>query len=399
MDTTKISRFIIDGNLLLYKRDQSSMNILMVSNEFPPSVGGVQTHVFELSRALTKIGHRVQVITRDRNQGTPRRESIDGIFVERLPLPNSHLLYDRMLRYHLQKAIRKNDIDIVHVHGMRPLNACRKLAIPVIFTNHTSSFVRRASKGGKAQKKMLHQLQPASAVLTASDILSEKTKETGYTGPVSFISNGVDPAIFYPGPSSLRRELSIDPDAYVIAIACRLEPVKGVRYLAAAVASIDNPELQLVIAGDGSEKSDIESILKKQIQSGNAHLLGSIDYSKMPEIYRGADASSLPSLMEATSIAGLEAMACGLPIIGSRVGGIPFIVEDGKTGILTEPESVGEIKQAIQLLLNDRVLSRRMGDAGLEAVIQHFTWSKVAQQVVTHYRKLIDQYTPQKKLA
>lgn len=368
------------------------MNILMVSNEFPPSIGGVQTHVLELSRTLVKLNHQVHVVTRRRDQDTPAKELIDGVIVERRHLPDSHLLYDWLLHRHILRKIKENQIDIVHVHGMRPLKACRKLPVPVIFTNHTSSFTRRAESGEKARRKMLKQLNSASAVIAVSELLAEKTKQTGYRGPIHFIGNGIDPQVFSPGTSPLRNRLSIPNDAFVIAVAGRLEAVKGIRFLAEAVAAINDPQLHLVIAGDGKEKEEIENILREKIRSGHAHLLGEIPYRDILDIYRGADVLALPSFMEGMSIAGLEAMACGLPLIASNVGGMPYLVKDGETGILTEPGSVESLEQAILQLLNDRDLTRTMGLAALKRVKQNFTWEKIASEVIANYLQLL---TPQ----
>ncbi|MFD1217357.1 glycosyltransferase family 4 protein [Microbulbifer celer] len=369
------------------------MNILMVSNEFPPGVGGVQTHVYELSRALVQLGHRVRVLCRHRDKSVPARETSDGIEVERLALPDNHLLYDWLLRRRLRQLIRAEGFQLIHVHGMRPLKATARLNVPVLFTNHTSSFVRRADGSRKTRRKMCRQLQHVAEVLTPSEILADKTRVIGYAGPVTFIPNGVDNRLFSPGPSDLRSQLHIPADAFVIAIACRLEPVKGVRHLARAVAAIDDPRLHLVIAGEGSEYADIQQILLRKVQSGHAHLLGSVDNREMPRIYRAADASALPSLMEATSIAGLEAMACGLPVIGSDVGGIPYIVRHGKNGLLVTPESSDELQQAIEQLLAQPQRCRDMGEQAIQMVDSEFTWRHVAEKVRSHYGAHLKKYT------
>ncbi|WP_226668119.1 glycosyltransferase family 4 protein [Microbulbifer aggregans] len=364
------------------------MNILMVSNEFPPSVGGVQTHVFELSRALVGLGHRVRVLCRHRNKSTAVFERLHGIEVERLALPDNHLIYDWLLGRRLRQLIERDGFELTHVHGMRPLRACSKQKVPTLFTNHTSSFVRRAEQSARTRDKMYRLLAPVSTVLTPSEILAEKTRSIGYTGPVAFIPNGVDNIQFSPGTSDLRARLGIPDDAFVIAIACRLVPVKGVRYLAQAVAEIDDPRLHLVIAGDGDERADIEHILQQKRQSGHAHLLGAVDNTEMPAIYRAANASALPSLMEATSIAGLEAMACGLPMIGSNVGGIPYIVQHESTGLLVEPESSSQLKTAIERLLSQPDNCITMGQLAMGRVAAEFTWRHVAEKVQLHYKKI-----------
>lgn len=368
------------------------MNILMVSNEFPPNVGGLQTHVYELSRALVQLGHRVKVVCRRDNDSLPATEMLAGIAVERLALPNNHLLYDWKLARHLRGLVNTEGFEISHVHGMRPLNASYKLPVPTVFTNHTSSFVRRANGSAKLRNKMCEQLAQAATVLTPSEILAEKTRAVGYQGPITFLANGVDNKMFSPGPSSLRDSLGIPEDAFVIAIACRLVPVKGVRFLAQAVAAIDDPRLHLVVAGDGAERADIEQILTSMRNNGRAHMLGAVENGEMPNIYRGANASALPSLMEATSIAGLEAMACGLPLIGSRVGGIPHIVDDGVTGFLVTPESVDELKAAIEGMLANPEHCQAMGRAASARVAECFTWNHLAGQVLAQYQAALDKY-------
>ncbi|MFV8781255.1 glycosyltransferase family 4 protein [Microbulbifer sp. SA54] len=364
------------------------MNILMVSNEFPPSVGGVQTHVFELSRALVQLGHRVRVLCRRRDNSTPASEQLQGIEVERLSLPDNHLIYDWRLGRRLRQLIEQEGFELTHVHGMRPLRACARQKVPTLFTNHTSSFVRRAEHSQRTRDKMSRLLKPVASVLTPSEILAEKTRAVGYAGPITFIPNGVDNALFSPGPSDFRKQQGIPEDAFVIAIACRLVPVKGVRYLAQAVAEIADPRLHLVIAGDGNERAEIEQTLQHKIQNGLVHMLGAVDNAQMPDIYRAANASVLPSLMEATSIAGLEAMACGLPLIGSDVGGIPYIIRHESTGLLVDAESPQQLQNAIERLLKRPDDCEAMGQRALERVAAEFTWQHVAEQVLQHYQKI-----------
>jgi glycosyltransferase involved in cell wall biosynthesis len=164
----------------------------MVTNEFPPRIGGIQTHVYELSKALVKLGHQVCVLTRLRDTSLPQAETREGINIFRCKLLDSHLVYNWQLRRKLRGLISTYNIEIVHVHGMRPLVASKNLGVPVIFTNHTSSFIKRSQQGKNIQQKMLKQLEAASIVLAPSQILVEQTRATGYMGPIKFISNGVD---------------------------------------------------------------------------------------------------------------------------------------------------------------------------------------------------------------
>ena len=364
------------------------MNILMVTNEFPPRIGGIQTHVYELSKALVNLGHQVYVLTRLKDTSLPQKETRDGINIYRCRLVDSHLVYNWHLRRKLRNMISTFNIEVVHVHGMRPLVASKNLGIPVIFTNHTSSFIKRSRQGKRVQLKMLKQLEAASTILAPSQILVEQTRATGYMGPIKFISNGVDIEKFCPGVSGTQKKLKIPEDAFIIIMAGRLHAVKGVVYLAKALSLLSHPDLHVIVVGEGSEKNEFETITRSSPCAEHIHMLGSIPNDDMPDLYRAADVSILPSLMEATSITGLEAMACGLAVIGTNVGGLPVIINDGVNGLLVKPKSAEALADAIQNLLSDRNLTKNMGREGRKRAVNEFSWSKIAQHVIDSYPRV-----------
>ncbi len=361
------------------------MNILMVTNEFPPRIGGIQTHVYELSKALVNLGHQVYVLTRLKDTSLPQKETRDGINIYRCKLVDSHLVYNWQLRRKLRNMISSFNIEVIHVHGMRPLVASKNLGVPVIFTNHTSSFIKRSQQGKRIQQKMLKQLEIASTILAPSQVLVEQSKKTGYMGPIKFISNGVDVEKFCPGVSEVRAKLKIPDYAFVIIMAGRLHPIKGVVYLAKAISTINHPDLHVIVVGEGSERIEFETIIQSSSYAERVHMLGVISNDNMPDIYRAADASILPSLMEATSIAGLEAMACGLAVIGTNVGGLPVIINDGVNGLLVEPKSAEALAKAIHNLLLDRILAKNMGQEGRKRTLNEFSWPRIAQRVIDSY--------------
>ncbi len=358
------------------------MKIIMISNEFPPSIGGVQTHVYELSRAIVRLGHEVSVVTRLANNSLPKLEMMDGVRVVRTKLSNNHLLYDVKLHRLLKKMVQEEGYEALHVHGMRPLKACGKLGVPVIFTNHTSSFLKRVKKGVRVLEKMRKQLNIADRVLAPSEELVDATKLTGYKGPVHFISNGVDTARFYPSETGLRSKLGIPEQAFVAVLARRLVEKNGVLFFAKAVAMTTRDDLHVIVAGDGADRGAFEQIIEDAGCSDRVHFLGGVDNSQMPEVFASGNVSVLPSLMEATSIAGLEGMACGLPLIGSRVGGIPVIVEDKVSGVLVDPGSPEQLSEALIRMLDDRETAQRMGLASLEKVKNEFSWDVIAAQTL-----------------
>lgn len=361
------------------------MHILMLSNEFPPTLGGVQTHVYELSHALVKRGHQVTVFTRHHDPRWPCNEIIQGIHVMRLSLSTLHLLYDWQLRRAIKQLHLRQPVSIIHVHGMRPLDATRQLSIPVVFTNHTSGFLRRITQGTKRLHKMARQLAHCARVIAPSQELVDATRAAGYTGPCQFITNGVDAEKFSSGDSPWRTRLGISTEAFVVVLARRLVEKNGVLYFAEALKLLDNPSIHVLVAGDGADRGAFEAIIEKTAIEPRVHMLGGVNNTEMPAIYRAGNCAVLPSLMEATSIAGLEAMSSGLPLIGTRVGGIPVIIDDHVTGLLVEPRDPAGLAQAICLLASAPEMTKKMSRQAIDKVQSQFTWARVADTTLAAY--------------
>jgi glycosyltransferase involved in cell wall biosynthesis len=117
--------------------------------------------------------------------------------------------------------------------------------------------------------------------------------------------------------------------------------------------------------------------------------LGAVANADMPDIYRAADISVLPSLAEATSIAGLEAMACAVPLVGTRVGGIPTILQDGVTGLLIPPRDADALAAAIGRLARDVGLRRNLGAAARQSVELSFSWPRIAARTLAVYEGVL----------
>jgi glycosyltransferase involved in cell wall biosynthesis len=117
--------------------------------------------------------------------------------------------------------------------------------------------------------------------------------------------------------------------------------------------------------------------------------LGAVANIDMPEIYRAADFCLLPSLMEATSIAGLEAMATGRALVGTRVGGIPALIDDGVTGLLVPPRDPPAIAAAVNALAHNRERCVQMGHAARARVEAQFAWPRIAERTVRAYRETL----------
>ena len=369
------------------------MHIALISVDFAPNVGGVAAHVVELGKALAAAGHPVTVITKPIGDMIEDQHNWQGMQVLRPHLPPRPApLYNLALRFWLKRFLRTNPVDVIHVHGLRPLPSTGSLDIPVIFTNHTSGFLRRLDKGSGELRKLRKRMDHLAHVLAPSEELCEASRKVGYTGPVTFIANGVDTERFKPSASALRGEWGIETNEVVVLLARRLVDKNGVIVFADAVKALSTLPVRLVFAGDGPERGRVEDILRGNGMMERALFLGNVDNQRMPDIYNAADISVLPSFMEATSITGLESMATGLPLVGTRVGGIPALIDDGETGLLVEPGDPDGLGKAIRSLVEQPALRQAYGKAGREKAVAHFSWRRIAKRTADIYAQAINEH-------
>ncbi|MCA9053491.1 MAG: glycosyltransferase family 4 protein [Planctomycetaceae bacterium] len=364
------------------------MRIGLVTADFWPNVGGVAAHAVELGRALVQLGHEVHALTRPLGTETSPRSELYGMQVHRPDLtrlrPFSHWALHRWLASFLQST----PLDLLHVHGLRPLPATKGLDVPVVFTNHTSGFLQRLERGDRARKRVARWIDSADLVLAPSEQLVEATLSLSVSCPVRYVPNGVDPQRFTPGQSSVRTRLGIGDDETVVLLARRLVAKNGVKVFAEAAREFVRPGVRIVFAGDGPERKEVESILRRDGVHNSALFLGNVLNTEMPDIYRAADMSVLPSFLEATSITGLESMATGLPLVGTRVGGIPALIADGETGLLVDPGKPSQLAAAIRRLCDDQTMRRAFGAAGRERVLREFSWLVVAATTAGFYERV-----------
>lgn len=369
------------------------MRIGLITADFHPNVGGVAAHVVELGKALIENGHEVHVITLPLGEERARLSTLHGMTVHRPPIPKGKPIYSWLTRVWLNRFLAETSLDVMHVHGLRPVEATAGLRIPVVFTNHTSGFLKRIQKGEFERARLAKRLAHVAHVLAPSDELVEATKSVGYAGPVEFISNGVDTTRFHPADGDseaakvkLRSDWTRSDDEVVVLLARRLVEKNGVTVFAEAVTRLEHRDrVRVVFAGDGTERGQVERILRDGSMLDRCDFLGNVPNADMPAIYQAADLSVLPSFMEATSITGLESMATGLPLIGTRVGGIPALINDEETGLLVSPGEPTEIAEAIDRLVADASLREAMGESGRQRAVAEFSWLSIAERTVAAY--------------
>jgi glycosyltransferase involved in cell wall biosynthesis len=363
-----------------------TIRVLLLTSEFPPDLGGIASHVAELARALSPLAD-VEIVHPRSLWTKPADWNDAGVPVHRPGLIKGEPFYQWMLRQWLGRKLAQRSVDILHVHGVRPLAATRGLDATTVFTNHSSGFLARLDASPDRKQRTARLLGHVDTVIGPSDELVAATRAFGYRGPAIMIPNGVDAERFFVGASPFRQAHGIAQEEIVILLARRLVEKNGVTDLARAVRFLDPKSFRLVVAGDGPERSKMTAILREGNLLDRTLFLGAVPNSEMPPIYRAADISVLPSLAEATSIAGLEAMASGVPLVGTRVGGIPAIIAEEETGLLVAPRQPEELAAALRRLIAGRFMRARLGSAARVRVEREFSWRTIAHRTLSVYEQ------------
>lgn len=363
------------------------MNILMVSMDYPPVPGGISAHVYELAKSMSKSGHTVSVLTRGK-KGEPRKSVSEGISVYRVTLNYAAFVYGIQIRNCIREILPETKPNVIHIHGMGPLEWYNIRKIPLVYTNHTSGYLKRVQKGGFRRMALLKRL------FKKPDLFLAPSKELLHTpfeirAQKQFIPNGVDQTKYRfnsVARDEKRNELSIGENEQVAIITRRLVEKNGVIYLARAVPHIDNTGLRFIVIGDGPERKKIENEFRKNC-GDRVVFTGNKPHDEIIDYYSAADFSILPSLMEATSISGLEAMSSGLPIVGTRVGGIPELIKNGENGYLCNPADPHDLADKINLLLAGNM--KALGANSRRMVENEFSWSRIGEKTIDSYEMIL----------
>jgi len=363
------------------------VNILVHSIYFPPEVGGLETHAYTLARSQLKMGHDVRVVT-SRSGDFPKQEVMEGISVERVSCPNKKLFGWAWTTYSAKPAMRRNAdwADICHVHtfpSIIPGYTARKKGVPLVATIHTSHFLRLAAKGGFWRNYLRKLLSKPDLLLTPSEEIRDVCLDLVPDAVCYAMVNAADTDRFS------RTEPSIDrpaPNAKMLIVPRRLFEKNGVEYAVRALPFVrERHDAHLYLIGDGPERPKLEKITAELNIVPYVHFQGAQPNDKMPGFLNSADVIVIPSLMEATSVAGLEAMACELPIVASNVGGLPEIISE-ETGRLVPPRQPEALAEAISEVLElDETQRREMGAKARRKVVDNWSVDKLAEQVVEYY--------------
>ena len=360
------------------------------------SVGGVENHIRYLARELAARGHQLRVFvpTREPDETVRNAAGLDVVPISvRIPrlaprAVGSGLGYvasyaSRLAMnvscHTLVRAVQNFRPDVVWQHDLSA-SWCAVSVLsrryPVVLTNHTGEYLEYSRR--RVLRSLLPlMLRPYAAILGPSRELTPNRPNATY------LPNGVDTTLFRSlsrdDRISLRRRLGLGVEDFVVFCPRRWAPSKGVIYMARAAEEL-GPSATAVFAGD--ECAEFPSYVR-EVEASLAMSavptvrLGNLDVSELLPWYQAADVTVIPSLLEATSLSALESMACGVPVLATRVGGLPELITDGITGVLVPPADPGAIARALNALAAQPELRSTLGQASREVALQH-DWSRIA---------------------
>ena len=382
------------------------MKVCLVSFEYPPYGGGEGTYTDGLVKEYLGAGHSVVLLIPSKGDGpaaVPPGVEVVPVRVSRLPFlaVASFCLNARRL---IPEAVRRG-AEVVHVtfdYPTLPLDL-RGFGVPVVATVHHLHFVEAVSLFRArarslatpyfARQFLLTQAEKRTAsradgVIAVSEFTRRSLLDAGVpAGKISVVPNGVGlPGPAQDGGEGFRRMYGLGRRPYVLYVG-RLDRSKGLEYLISAFEGVrrSSPDAVLVLAGRGS--GGYVPALRRRARKEWTLFTGFLDRGLLWSAYAGSSVVVLPSVMEGSGISLLEGMASGRPCVATRVGGVPEVVEDGRTGLLVGPGDPEGLAAAIARVLG--VLdSRTMCQEGRRRVTERFTLPAMAQRKLAAYKSV-----------
>lgn len=416
--------------------NKQSLRVLIISSEYPPEgVGGLGTHVFELTNGLGRADCEVTVFAPSNSATRIYREPNITVHMvagkantPNRSVPSWRLKFNRLNSVCVSYAsnlINNSTLrpDIIHCHEWHCFPAANQLRqmfkIPVIGTVHLLQHPVQSWWGVETPLEIVNQerqfCRSADALITVSDSMLKLIRSTHQTPAtqINRVYNGMDPRPFANSLTTpeelhrLRAKYAL-PHEKIIIFAGRLSPQKGIYGLFDSVAQVIKqwPNVRYLVAGepDFDDAWSIERITQTMEVmfpqyvnvSDKITILGKVSRADLAQLYHVADAAIVPSIYEPFGYAAIEAMAAGVPVIATAVGGLAEIIQDQVTGLLVPVHSRSDGPSVIDaekltaaqlLLLSDETRAKQLGRAGQDHAIANFSLKKMVDETYKVYQR------------
>lgn len=389
------------------------MKILFGTDLFYPNTNGMVVFTNQLIKGLIKRGHDVSVIAPSRKfkYTVTKYEGMTLYGIRSVMIPK--IIYPMGLRIPLiinptriRSLVKEINPDIIHIQdhfmiGSRTASTGKRLRIPLVGTNHfmpenfihyldPSNFTKRPLSK-IAWRQFINVYKHLNVITTPTKTAASLIENLGLKNPIIPISCGVDLNKFNTknNDSYLKKRYKIANAKPIVLFVGRLDKEKNIDVIIKAFSNIlASTPAQLVIAGRGKEKSNLLKLSTKLGIDSNVIFTGFVPDKDLPALYRMADLFVIASIAELQSIATMEAMASGLPVVAARVMALPELVHDGKNGYLFNDKDTDTLSKQIIKILEDPALRKQMSQSSLAIISQH-SLDKTIQSYEKIYRSLL----------
>ena len=364
-----------------------------------PTYGGSGVVATELGLELAERGHEVHFISYAvpvRMTEASQRIHFHEVEVMNYPLFD-HPPYTLALATRMHDVAVSEELDLLHVHYAVPHSVSAYLAramlapraLPFVTTLHGTD-ITLVGIDRSYLPMTRFSIEQSDRVTAVSQYLRQVTfQQFEVSCPVEVIPNFVNCDLFQPNrDSGQRRDLAPEGDKVLMHLS-NFRPVKRVLDVVEIFDHVQSKiPATLVLIGDGPERSAAEWLVRCKGLTSKVRFLGKQE--RIHSLLPCADVLLLPSDLESFGLAALEAMACGVPIVCSRVGGLPELVQEGVEGFLVEPKDVGSMADRVLRILRNPELQASLGKAGRDRASQHFCSTKIVPLYVALYTKVLE---------
>ncbi|OGE76531.1 MAG: hypothetical protein A3C85_03850 [Candidatus Doudnabacteria bacterium RIFCSPHIGHO2_02_FULL_48_21] len=357
--------------------------ILIFSIAYEPLVGGAELAVRNITDRLSNF--EFDLITCHFDKGYPDQEKIGNVNVYRVGFGNriGRILYPLFAAHLARKLHRKNPYNLVWsimaaYAGAAALLFLRgKPNLNFLLTLQEGDPIQHIHGRVRGFRKIWQRIfKRADYIQAISRFLADWARQEGSVCPIEVVPNGVDFKKFQIPSFRLK-----DGQEFIIVTASRLVPKNGVDILIRAVVKLQTTNYKLQILGVGPEEVKLKALAKKLGVSQRVHFLGNILQDEIPQYLSEADIFVRPSRSEGLGTAFLEAMAAGVPIIGTPVGGIPDFLTEGETGLFSKTDDPADLADKITILAEKPELRRKLSQNGKQLVMEKYSWGLVAEKM------------------
>lgn len=403
------------------------MKICILATGYPRTKEDIfNTYLHALAQALQKKGIDVHILV-PHEKGLKKEEVRDSIYIHRFqymfPASFQSLAYfpgmpEKLksitgriqmpfflfwMYFALIKVIQQNNIDIINAHWAIPPGVISIISKPIhkkpsLITLYGAELFPAIHTNSKILKWIINiAINRAEKVIAISDITCQAGMRISGNKNIEIVPDGIDVDKFYPYHDKfmLKKKYHFEND-FVIITSGRMVERKGFKYLIEAIPLIliKIPNVKVIIGGKGPEEKNLKLLTATLGVSDYIIFPGFISDGDYPDLMRMADIFVLPSIVdkrgdtEGSATILLEAMACGTPVIGTNVGGVPYTIKEGIGGYLVPPKNPPQLAEKIIELLHDKSLRENLGKVGSQYVSENYSFHRIAEKYLKIFEKL-----------